>query len=126
MKTFVLTLGMLAAISLVKAQQWQPRLNNKLPLSVYKYKLDTTYNDLFNKNLIIPGNKGPLSAIPLNELATLNIDHMPVAKLRNTDKGMPIVQTDKTGYTMPVVGKALPRIYNMRTGPVIKAEGLKP
>jgi hypothetical protein len=48
-------------------------------------------------------------------LAEANISHMPVARPLNTDRAMPIVQTDKTGYTMPVLGSKTPkRVYYMK------------
>ncbi|MCC8424934.1 hypothetical protein [Mucilaginibacter sp. UR6-11] len=57
----------------------------------------------------------------LNTTAAVNPDHMPIAKLRNTDQRMPIVQTDKTAYTMPVAGKTQPRVYYQ---PVLPKNGL--
>ncbi|MES2375935.1 MAG: hypothetical protein V4553_05135 [Bacteroidota bacterium] len=72
---------------------------------------------------IIPEN------ITLNQLteimATVNSDRMPIAKPRNTDPHMPIVQTDKTGYTMPVVGKTQPRVYYQSVSPKKVVDGVE-
>lgn len=57
----------------------------------------------------------PINSIQsLNITATVNTDNMPVARLNNTDNGMPIVKTDRTAYTMPVAGKSQPSIYYMQ------------
>jgi hypothetical protein len=60
---------------------------------------DTTYQA---SPYIVP------EGMTLNQLtkimATVNPDHMPIAKPTNTDPRMPIVKTDKTTYNMPIVG----------------------
>ncbi len=65
-------------------------------------------------------SKGVMYAnIPVDKLlktsAIVNPDHMPITKPTNTDKCMPIVKTDRTGYNMPIAGQSKPqgppRIY---------------
>lgn len=61
----------------------------------------------------------------LNTTASANPDHMPVAKPANTDSRMPIVQTDKTAYTMPIVGKTQPRVYYPTVSPKKNVNGVE-
>ncbi len=74
---------------------------------------DTNWNKLFVKPRI-----DSLSSLKklLAQRPTVQIVHgsMTVVKLPNTDQKMPIVQTDRTGYTMPVMGMNLPRVYTMK------------
>jgi hypothetical protein len=45
-------------------------------------------------------------------MATVNPDHMPIAKPTNTDPRMPIVKTDRTTYNMPIVGNGTVKAYS--------------
>jgi hypothetical protein len=105
MKTIVLTVIMLAGILQVKAQQTPLQLNKKA---------DTAYWKL----LKIQPHTGPGSIITLGNnapvLAEINNGRMPIAKLRNTDLKMPVTQTDRTAYNMPVAGMNKPRVYYMK------------
>jgi len=111
MKTIVLTLFLLAGILQAEAQI------SMLPKNPgYQLRLppDTNRNKLFLK----PGidSLAWLKKLVKQSPATQIVygASMPVAKLRNSDPKMPIVQTDRTGYNMPVMGMSLPRVYNMK------------
>ncbi|MES2425657.1 MAG: hypothetical protein V4560_01745 [Bacteroidota bacterium] len=114
MKVLVLTFGMLVSIITVKAQQ------NSLP-DLNKVKPDTSYRTTYRADFGWPtiNVNIPVSNLGKGVVATKITDHMPVAKLSNTDPGMPIVKTDKTGYTTPVAGMSLPPVYNMQKQNVV-------
>jgi len=74
---------------------------------------DTNWNKLFVK----PGidSLGSLKKLLMqNRTTQIVYGSMPVVKLPNSDPKMPIVQTDRTGYTMPVMGMSLPGGYYMK------------
>lgn len=121
MKIFVLTLVLVAGLLSANAQQLTISPKNKLSADKNTFKLDTTYNKLFTGDLTSPLTLAAVPAIEPNISRTTainfystNMDNMPIARLNNTDAGMPIVKTDRTAYTMPVAGKSQPSIYYMQ------------
>ncbi len=121
MKTAVLPILILSGMLTAKAQN-NSSLNAKgidnnvtyYPDTVFKSSSYTVYANL------------PVGDLNKALQANANTDHMPVAKPQNSDQRMPVVQTDKTGYTMPVAGKNLPQVYKMSTNPVIKVDSKRP
>jgi len=110
MKTIVFILILLAGVLQTKAQIVSPKNPG------YQMRIMPTDTNR-SKFFIVPG---PDSLASLKKLLaqspTVQIVHgsMTVVKLPNNDQKMPIVQTDRTGYTMPVMGMSLPGIYNMK------------
>lgn len=49
----------------------------------------------------------------LKNPAQQNLNNMPIARLQGRSK-MPVVQTDQTGYTMPIAGKNVSGVYYMK------------
>ena len=48
----------------------------------------------------------------VNVTGKVNIDNMPMARMPG-NSNMPVVQTDRTAYNMPIAGMNQPRIYTM-------------
>lgn len=123
MKLLAFIFSILGCTLAVKAQQKKASPGNQpnftLPFKNIKVNPDTGLNKLFKGNN--EANKlAALSNLKLGALP-MNIGHMPIARPNNTDPGMPVVQTDRTGYTMPVAGMNLPGIYTMKMpGPKVK------
>jgi len=110
MKTIVLTLILLAGILEVRAQIVSPK-NPGYQMSLVPP--DTNWNKLFVKPRTdsLASLKKLLAQSPAAQTVH---GSMRVVKLPNTDPKMPIVQTDRTAYTMPVIGMSLPRVYTMK------------
>lgn len=51
------------------------------------------------------------NTVPFNRLPN-NFNNMPTAHMQGNSK-MPVVQTDATGYNMPVAGMSRPKVYIM-------------
>lgn len=103
MKAFILTLSIVGLVSAAKAQQITDKLlpSPKVP----------AWQQSFDKQLSVGDFKTPQLAVKSRSVASSRqliayeaIDNMPVVKLANTDKAMPIVQTDRTAYNMPIAG----------------------
>jgi len=91
MRKIVITLVVLACAYGVKAQQAQGMLKQQL------LKTDSLGANRLKKINII-GNR--------------NVDNMPIAVMPGKSN-MPVVQTDRTAYTMPVAGINQPQVYTM-------------
>jgi hypothetical protein len=117
MKNFLLSLTMLAGISQAKAQQKLPDIGLNLTLKTDSnwYKLTKPQTSPFAKTKINPLVN--ITAPQQNLTAAVVYDHMPVARFSGHSR-MPIVQTDVTGYTMPVIGMGLPSVYYMKRSAV--------
>jgi hypothetical protein len=102
---FVLTAGILQA----KAQQKSNA--GQLPGLSPNFKADTSWNRLFKLKTDSAVKNKPFSIS--NNVVSVSPDHMPVIKLASNDR-MPVVQTDKTGYNMPVAGLNQPEVYTMK------------
>jgi hypothetical protein len=113
MKNFLLPLILLAGTLRVKAQQKLPDTSPNLTLKADSnwYKLTKPQTSPFAKAKIDPFVK--ITPPQQNLTAAVVYDYMPVLRFNGHSK-MPIVQTDVTGYTMPVVGMRLPRVYTMK------------
>ena len=113
MKKIVFALIIIIGALQAKAQVFTYKIPGyKNPLA----KPDTNWNKRFNFKTDSSFAKVKPS-VRLN-IMPKNTDNMPIAKLPVNSK-MPIVQTDVTGYTMPVAGMNLPRVYTMKqTEPV--------
>jgi hypothetical protein len=101
MKRIAFTLLVLAGALNLKAQQL-PALPKSFPYKLFKQ--DTTKWPKFSEK---PKYFVPKSLPYKNLLAAVDVksvDYMPIVKTQGRSN-MPIVQTDITGYTMPVVGK---------------------
>lgn len=102
MKKIVITLVVLGCAFVAKAQLAPgPLLKQQL------LKTDSLGGNRL-KNINIIGNR--------------NIDNMPIANMPGKSN-MPIVQTDRTAYNMPVAGMQQPQIYTMKK-PVTNPEVL--
>ncbi|MDB5157588.1 MAG: hypothetical protein JWR50_2295 [Mucilaginibacter sp.] len=94
--------------SKANADWFQKTINLSIDTVKYKPSQSSVYS-----NILISSTQS------LNATTTVNPDNMPIAKLNNTDPGMPIIKTDRTAYTMPVAGKSQPTIYYMQKPEVI-------
>lgn len=96
MKRIVFTLLILAGALGLKAQQ--------LPFK--PFKTDTANWPKFgDKPKYVVPKSLPLTNLNLLADAQSNIDNMPIARTQGRSN-MPVVQTDATGYNMPVYGKS--------------------
>lgn len=91
--------------SFLKSNANAERFTKMTKLSVdtveHKPSTITTYGDI---------SENELNRL-LNTTAAVNPDRMPIAKPANTDKGMPIVKTDRTTYNMPIAGNGTVKSY---------------
>jgi hypothetical protein len=116
MKTLLFTFTILIGALMVRAQEKATKPDNKpaenpyRSLTITKNVPASSLNGTFKADT---GKKNTYTFYPSSPLAMVQKSNMPVAKLANTDLKMPITQTDRTGYTMPVAGKSLSRIYTM-------------
>lgn len=139
MKKIVITLVVLGFAFSVNAQQ-SPLLPKQQPLKKFRFTPDSVAPDnfLFKQNPLqtfrfSPDNLNSNNpsfkldslrknmVVRLNLPANANVDNMPIARMPGNSK-MPIVQTDRTAYNMPVVGMSQPGIYTMkkpRTSPEV-------
>lgn len=114
MKGTLIVILFVGCTILAKAQQ-APNSNKQQPLQNFKLLPDSIKrNDFSYKWMDSLGKaKNNLNeVIKQNIIANANIDNTPIVKPQINSK-MPIVQTDRTGYTMPVVGMSVPRVYIM-------------
>ena len=110
MKKIIVVLIVLGFASSVNAQQF-PLLPKQQSLKQFRFSPDS-----LAKNNFLFKQPDSLLAKPelrFNVMANTNIDNMPVARMQGYTN-MPVVQTDKTGYNMPVAGMRQPRVYNMK------------
>jgi hypothetical protein len=101
MKKLAITLLILAGALQLKAQQ-VPSLPKTAPYLIIKYP-DTLFS---LKRNVTPNQLQ-------RELTAASMGNMPVAKMQGRSN-MPMVQTDRTGYTMPVAGKNVSGVYYMK------------
>ena len=115
MKKIVITLVVLGFALGAIAQQIPFDLRvQPFPGTLLKQQLLKT--DSLNRNGFLFKKADSLGANPLkriNIISNRNADNMPIANLPGKSK-MPIVQTDRTGYNMPVVGMRQPQVYTMK------------
>ncbi len=122
MKTIIITLVTSAFAFSVNAQQLSI-LPKKQPLKKFSFTLDSFSRNkiLFKKPDSLTREKilfMPLDSTrvkPLKRIymyADANIDNMPIARMPG-NSNMPVVQTDRTAYNMPIAGINQPRVYGM-------------
>lgn len=105
MKKIIITLVVLGFAFSVNAQQL-PILPKQQPLKQFKFQQDSLSRN--NPSLKLDSlRKNMLTK--LNLPANTNVDNMPIARMQG-NSNMPIVQTDRTAYNMPVVGMNQARI----------------
>jgi len=117
MKKIIIALIVLGFAFSVNAQQF-PLLPKQQSLKQFRFSPDS-----LAKNNFLFKQPDSLLAKPelrFNVMANTNIDNMPVARMQG-NTNMPVVQTDRTGYNMPVLGKRPHGIYLM-TKPADKKE----
>lgn len=113
MKKIVFTLVVMGFAFGVRAQQFPFGLR-QLPSSGLKQQL--VKPDSLNLNSFLFKQPDSLKAKPIfkvNVIGKVNIDNMPIARMPG-NSNMPIVQTDRTAYNMPIAGMNQPRIYTMK------------
>jgi hypothetical protein len=129
MKTLIITLTLLAGALAAQAQETITGTDTKTTVNpAQSISIDKNTTTTYTPSSIRILSNIPVSALKgafvdtskknayifyPNALAMSQQSKMPNAKLPNTDLNMPVTQTDKTGYTMPVKGKSLSRIYIM-------------
>jgi hypothetical protein len=114
MKKIVITLVALGFSFAVKAQQFPFGL--KAPQSVGLLKQQLLKPDSLGRNSLLfkqPDSLGAKPVFKVNVTGKVNIDNMPIARMPG-NSNMPIVQTDRTAYNMPVAGMNQPRVYTMK------------
>jgi hypothetical protein len=121
MKKIVFTLIILTGVLQVKAQQLS-RLTDSLWGKKFQLKTDSFTPPKLGNNF---RNNQNIKMLPFNSGLLANVDNMPVVKLPVNSK-MPIVQTDITGYTMPVAGKKVSGVYYMKKPGVITPPESRP
>ncbi len=110
MKTIIITLVVLGFAFSVNAQQL-PILPKQQPLKQFRILPDSLTRNNFSFKQLDSLHKKPL--VTVNVLGNANIDNMPIARTQG-NSNMPIVQTDRTAYNMPIAGMNQPRIYVMK------------
>ncbi len=127
MKKIFITLVVLGFAFGVKAQQFPfglkaPQTGGLLkqhllkPDSLIRNKFSFKKPDSLteNKILFMPLDSTRVKPMKsVNIYANANIDNMPIARMPG-NSNMPVVQTDRTAYNMPVAGMNQPRIYIMK------------
>jgi hypothetical protein len=127
MKKIVITLVILGFAFGVKAQQFPfglkaPQSGGLLKRQLLKPDSLIRNKFLFKKPDSLTGNRilfTPLDSTRvkavkrINIYANANIDNMPIARMPG-NSNMPIVQTDRTAYNMPIAGMNQPRVYIMK------------
>ena len=112
MKKIVITLAVLGCALGATAQQVPTLLKqntlkksliapNGLPRTFSFLKPDS----ITQKNILfIPTDSVRVKPLKrINIIANANVDNMPIARMQGNSK-MPVIQTDRTGYNMPVMG----------------------
>lgn len=123
MKKIVITLVVLGFAFGVKAQPFPSELKVQPYSGLLKQQL--LKSDSLNRNSFLFKQPDSLKAKPIfkvNVIGKVNIDNMPIARMPG-NSNMPIVQTDRTAYNMPIAGMNQPRIYTMKK-PVANPEVL--
>nr|WP_294792819.1 hypothetical protein [uncultured Mucilaginibacter sp.] len=100
MKTIIITLVILGFAFSVNAQQ-RPLLPNQQPLKQFRILPDSIAGNKFSFKPLDSLHAKPV--VKINVLGNANIDNMPIVRTQG-NSNMPIVQTDRTAYNMPVVG----------------------
>lgn len=121
MKKIVFALVILCAASGLKAQQLP--MSPRLPLNKFKLLPDSLNNSLLFKfkDSLRNGLSFRLQDSALNRISNplarpdmlATNDRMPIVS-SHIRSNMPVVQTDKTGYTMPILGQRPHGVYNMK------------
>jgi hypothetical protein len=113
-------------IALLKSKanaDWFQKMT-KLSVDTNRNKSQHTSDTTYKRAPHIVYNNMSINQL-LNTSAAVNPDHMAIVKPANTDPRMPIVQTDKTGYTMPVAGKTQPWVYYQTVSPKNMVNGVE-
>lgn len=110
MKKIIITLVVLGFAFSVNAQQ-RPLLPNQQPLKQFRILPDSIAGNKFSFKQLDSLHKKPL--VTVNVLGNANIDNMPIVRTQG-NSNMPVVQTDRTAYNMPIAGMNQPRIYTMK------------
>jgi len=116
MKKIVITLIVLGFAVGVKAQQFPFDAKVKEQQSPGLLKQQLLKPDTLNRNSFMfkrPDSLGAKPVFKVNVTGKVNIDNMPIARMPG-NSNMPIVQTDKTAYNMPIAGMNQPRVYIMK------------
>jgi hypothetical protein len=116
MKKIVITLVVLGCAFGVKAQQFPLDAKVQLQQSPGLLKQQLLKPDSLNRNSFLlkqPDSLGAKPVFRVNVTGKVNIDNMPIARMPG-NANMPVMQTDRTGYNMPVVGMNQPEVYTMQ------------
>ena len=113
MKTILTALVIMGCAAELKAQQL-PAFPKQQPLQQFRFAPDSLTRNNFSFKQLDSLPKGFSNPnVKLNTMASANIDNMPVVRPQG-NYNMPIVQTDRTAYNMPVVGMRQPNVYIMK------------
>jgi hypothetical protein len=112
MRKIAITLVAMGFACCAKAQSL-PVFPKQQPLQKFRFLPDSLSGNNFSFKVDSLKKWGANPVARLNIMANANIDNMPIARLGGS-YNMPVVQTDKTAYNMPVVGMRQPQIYMMK------------